>query len=70
MVGVQLFRSDVAGDVQQIRDAVRPCVTPEMNVDLLAEFTVEEVKQALESGAGWYAGDFLQAFLGSFGGEN
>jgi hypothetical protein len=67
MVAVQLFRSDVAGDVQQIRDAVRPCVTPEMNVDLLAEFTVEDVKQALESGLDGMLAIFYKHFWGVLG---
>ena len=37
------------GRVQQIRDVVQSQVTPYMNKLLTAEFTIEEVKDALDS---------------------
>jgi hypothetical protein len=49
---VQLFRAGVDGieeHSQQVLSAVRAQVTDEMNSKLMAEFTEEEVKNALES---------------------
>lgn len=44
-----LFRSDVHGNPQQILDTVEGKVTGTMNEMLLAPFTVEEIKEVLDS---------------------
>ena len=46
---MQLFTSNVNGDVQQLLQAVQPRVTPAMNEQLMEDFTDEEIKEALDS---------------------
>ena len=36
---LQLFHSNVQGDVHRLLQTVEPCVMPIMNDDLMAEFT-------------------------------
>lgn len=46
---MQLFTSNVNGDAQQILRAVQTRVTQQMNENLVADFTEEEIKGALNS---------------------
>ncbi|KAL4339254.1 hypothetical protein GQ457_08G028110 [Hibiscus cannabinus] len=44
-----LFSSTVIADPTEILDGVAPCLTPEMNQELLHDFSVEEVHQEVRS---------------------
>jgi hypothetical protein len=46
---MQLFTSNVNGDIQQLLRAVQTRVTPEMNEQLMSDFVEEEIKEALDS---------------------
>jgi hypothetical protein len=46
---MQLFSSNVDGDAQHLLDAVQTRVTTEMNTQLMADFTEEEIKCALDN---------------------
>ena len=46
---LQLFQSNVQGDVHRLLQSIEPCVMPIMNDDPMAEFTEEEIKVALDS---------------------
>ena len=46
---MQLFTSNVNGDVQQLLQVVQPQVTPAMNEQLMEDFTDEEIKEALDN---------------------
>lgn len=76
---MQLFRAGAAGteaQLQQVLGAVQPRVSAEMNAKLMAEFTEEEVKNALDSigdlkapGPLWAASDLLQILWDVTGGK-
>jgi hypothetical protein len=42
---MQLFTSNVNGDAQHLLDVVQTRVTPEMNLQLMVDFTEEEIKK-------------------------
>lgn len=46
---MQLFKSNVNGDAHQLLNAVPSPVTPRMNEKLMAPFTADEVKVALDA---------------------